>query len=312
MADLRVAYQGEPGAYSEQAALQYLTTAGRAASAVHFLPSPTFASAFEAVDSGLADRAVVPIENSLAGTIHGNLDLLLRYSRLTIIGELDFRVRHCLLALPGTLLRHVKVVRSHPMALAQCQGYLDKVALVSEVAHDTAGAARIIRKGQIAHSAAIASKRAAEIYNLNILAEGIEDDKKNFTRFLVLSKEKTPYVPHLPSKTSLVFSLINQPGILCRALQAFSVTAIDLSKIESRHIHTIAAALCEGEEEMDRENIEKRWGYVFYVDMERHTEEPAVQKALALLQEVTTFFRVLGSYPKHVPEVHDVHAVKAS
>lgn len=260
---------------------------------------------FEALDNRLVDRVAVPIENSLAGTIHENLDLLLRYKDLTIIGELDFRVRHCLLALPGTALSDVRVVRSHPMALAQCTGFLQHNALVSEVAYDTAGSAKLIRKGKVAGSAAIASKRAAEIYDLEILAEGIEDEKENYTRFLILSRMMEPYIPDTPSKTSLAFSLINQPGILCRALSVFAVTNIDLSKIESRHIHTVLEALCEADDGLDRNSVERRWGYVFYVDFTRHIEEPAVESALKHLQEITTFYRVLGSYPKHLPELHD-------
>lgn len=303
MSKIRVAYQGEPGAYSEQAALQYLSAHG--VSEVDFHPCTSFRDMFEALDKRLVHRAAVPIENSLAGTIHENLDLLLRYKDLTIIGELDFRVRHCLLALPGTEFADVKVVRSHPMALAQCTGYLQDKGLVSEVAYDTAGSAKLIRKGKVAGSAAIASRRAAEIYDLQILAEGIEDEKENYTRFLILSREMHPYIPDTPCKTSLAFSLVNQPGILCRALSVFAVTNIDLSKVESRHIHTVLEALCEADKKLDRNNVERRWGYVFYVDIARHIEEPAVESALKHLQEITPFFRVLGSYPMHLPEVHD-------
>lgn len=298
---MRVAYQGEPGAYSEQATLKFFEKRGEPS----FVPCATFRDMFEALHHGRVDRAAVPIENSLAGTIHENLDLLLRYRDFTIVGELDFRVSHCLLALKGTQMSDITVVRSHHMALSQCTAYLRSNGLVPEVAYDTAGSAKRIAKDNLTGVAAIASRRAAEIYGLGIVDEDIEDEKENFTRFLILSKESVPYVPGTPSKTSLVFSLINGPGVLCRALSVFAVTNIDLTKIESRHIHTVAEALQhESTEDLDA-NVERRWGYVFYVDIARHAEEPSVSSALKHLQEITAFYRVLGSYPKHCREIHD-------
>lgn len=295
---MRVAYQGEPGAYSEQATKQFFNSTP----ALAFLPCSSFQNVFEALHTGLVDRAAVPIENSVAGTIHENLDLLLRHKDLTIVGELDFHVRHCLLALKGTQLKDIAVVKSHAMALAQCKGYLHANYLTSEVAYDTAGSAKMIYKDKLRDVAAIASRRAAEIYDLSILAEGIQDDNQNFTRFLILSKTPQPYQPGTPCKTSLAFSLKNGPGSLCRALSVFAVTQIDLTKIESRHIRCVIKALREAGEELDSCH-ESRWGFVFYVDIARHVEENAVASALNHLQEITEFYRVLGSYPAHSSDV---------
>lgn len=299
---MRVAYQGEPGAFSEEAAQQFFDAQGQA---VVYHPCASFHETFKALDSNLVDRTALPIENSLAGTIHENLDLLLRYPNITIVGELDLKVRHCLLALKGTKFSDVKVVQSHPMALAQCTGYLQRNGLKSEVAYDTAGSAKLISKEKNSNAAAIAGKRAAEIYDLDILEEGIQDEKVNFTRFLILSREQSVYKPDTPSKTSLVFALMNGPGILYRALSVFAVTNIDLTKIESRHIHSVREALRLSEEEFERDDVESRWEYVFFVDIARHAEEKAVRSALNHLQEITTFYRVLGAYPQHVHDGHD-------
>lgn len=291
----RIAYQGEPGSYSEQASRQYFNSTKYA----EYVPCATFTDMFNAIATGAATIAAVPIENSLAGTIHENLDLLLRHPKLYIVGELDFPVRHCLLAMPGVTLADVTTVRSHPMALAQCSSYLQQHKLPCEVAYDTAGSAKIIHKQDIRNVAAIASVRAAELYGLNVIAEAIQDEIHNYTRFLILSTKSVAYQPDVPSKTSIAFSLINSPGILCRALSVFAVSNIDLSKIESRHIHTVRKAL--GSTTGDEIN-EKRWGYVFYVDILRHADEADLAAALIHLQQITTFYRLLGAYPAHVPE----------
>jgi arogenate/prephenate dehydratase len=319
-ATLRVAYQGSPGAYSEAASVEYFVSAGAAPSPhVSYWPCPTFAALLGALASGGCDRAVLPIENSLAGTIHANLDLLLAHPHLAIVGEHDFRVRHCLLALPGTALADVKVVRSHYMALAQCTAYLERCCLVSEVAGDTAGSAERIRKERIAGAAAIASRRAAELYGLDVLAEGIEDDADNYTRFLVLARgavddlaagvgavgaaaAAAAAATALPApavhKTSIVFTLNNEPGALLRALSVFNVVDIDLTKIESRHIHTVLDSVAG----VDR-GLARRWGYVFYVDFARGYGEECVQNALRSLRQITPFFRCLGSYARCVHSV---------
>jgi arogenate/prephenate dehydratase len=305
---LRLAYQGEPGAYSELAAHEFYdlfmrdgqradtsNANGNVPAKPTFVPCATFRLLFEAVHSGRAERAVVPIENSLAGTIHENLDLLLRYPDLFIVGEHDFRVRHCLLAVPGVAIDDVRVVRSHYMALAQCSGFLTRHGFVPEVAADTAGSAMRIRDEIAKDSAAIASRGAAALYGLDILAENIEDDHENYTRFLILSKTSNGYRPDLPAKTSIAFTLIDKPGALFRALSVFSVLDVNLTKVESRHIHTVLDALNVADL-----NQVRRWGYVFYVDFTQSYAEPSVQNALNNLKLITPFFRVLGSYRRHV------------
>lgn len=301
---LCIAYQGEPGAYSEQASLDFFADARRCGDSEDFnditlshIPHSSFKDAFDSVSEGKADLAVIPFENSFAGSIHANLDLLLRYPNLHIVGEHDFRVQHCLLALPGTQISDIKIVRSHFMALAQCSGYLSKRKLVSEVAKDTAGSAMRIRDECLVGSAAIASKRAAAIYGLEILEEGIEDEKENYTRFLVLATVLNTYRCDAPAKTSITFTLENKPGALFRALSVFAVLDIDLTKVESRHIQTVVEAV-------NKEDVRQaqRWGYVFYVDFTRSYVEIPVQNALENLKQITPFFRLLGSYRQHAHE----------
>ncbi|CAN8075371.1 unnamed protein product [Agarophyton chilense] len=293
---VNVSYQGEPGAYSEEAALQFFNAHKQR---VHFHPCRTFNQAYDVLDNDTVRNAVIPIQNSLAGPIYPNYDLLLHHANITIVGEIDLRIRHCLIAAPGVSINDIQVVKSHPMALAQCKEYLQRKQLVSEIDFDTAGCAKAISNDLSTKSAAIASRRAAEIYDLNIVEEGIEDHKANYTRFLVLSKQKYTYVPQVPCKTSLVFSLENGPGALWRALSAFAITNIDLTSIASRQIHTLREVLAEGFEQFEDNSVEKRWGYVFYVDIAGHAEESSVAKALAHFQEITPFYRVLGAYPRH-------------
>lgn len=289
----RVAYQGSPGAYSEAAALAYFTPSSGECTAT-FVPCASFGATFDALASGAADRVMLPIENSLAGTIHENLDKLLRHADVSIVGEHDFRVRHCLLAAPGTGLADIRVARSHYMALGQCRGWLEKAGIPAEVAEDTAGSAARISEEGLENCAAVASRRAADIYGLDVVAEGIEDVEENFTRFLVLAKcavdggagrEEGAW------KTSVAFTLNNVPGALYRALSVFSVAQIDLTKIESRHVHTVIDAVADVDEKTAR-----RWGYVFYIDVGGGVGSESVGNALRSLQQVTPFFRCLGSY----------------
>ncbi|KAL9413045.1 hypothetical protein AB3S75_041671 [Citrus x aurantiifolia] len=281
---LRVAYQGVRGAYSESAA-------EKAYPNCEAVPCEQFDTAFEAVERWLVDRAVLPIENSLGGSIHRNYDLLLRH-RLHIVGEVKFAVRHCLLANPGVKVEDLKRVLSHPQALAQCENTLTKLGLVREAVDDTAGAAKYVSFEQLKDVGAVASSSAAAIYGLNILAEDIQDDCDNVTRFLMLARE--PIIPGTdrPFKTSIVFSLEEGPGVLFKALAVFALRQINLTKIESRPLRNQPLRSSD-----DNSGFGKYFDYLFYVDFEASMADQKAQNALRHLKEFATFLRVLGSYP---------------
>ncbi|KAJ6830888.1 arogenate dehydratase/prephenate dehydratase 2, chloroplastic-like isoform X1 [Iris pallida] len=219
---LRVAYQGLPGAYSESAA-------AKAYPNCQAVPCELFETAFDAVGRWLVDRAVLPIENSLGGSIHRNYDLLLRH-KLHIVGEVVYAVRHCLLVNRGVKLEDLKRVLSHPQALAQCEHTLTKLGVVKEAVDDTAGAAKFVASNKLKDAGAVASSLAADIYDLDILAQDIQDDSDNVTRFLMLARE--PIIPGVdkPFKTSIVFSLEEGPGVLFKALAVFAMRDINLTK----------------------------------------------------------------------------------
>ncbi|GJD07746.1 Arogenate dehydratase/prephenate dehydratase 2, chloroplastic [Galdieria sulphuraria] len=262
-------WKREPGSYSESAALEFF---GRN---VALLPCASFESAFDAVENGYADRAVIPIENSLAGTIHKNYDLLLQHEKLNIVD--------------------VKRVLSHPMALAQCNRYLEEHNFIREVTYDTAGSAKILREKNLRDAAAVASERAAELYALNILAADIEDEPENYTRFLVLSKQA--YLPpsDSQSKTSIAFSLKNTAGALFKALSVFALRDIDLTKMESRHLYTL------GDDKVPETlKSARRWKYLFYLDFAASLADESAKNALRHLSEIAPFIRVLGSYRRAV------------
>ncbi|GAA0147248.1 dehydratase [Lithospermum erythrorhizon] len=222
-APLRVAYQGVRGAYSESAA-------EKAYPNCEAVPCEQFDTAFEAVEKWIVDRAVLPIENSLGGSIHRNYDLLLRH-RLNIVGEVKLAIRHCLLANHGVKMEDLKRVLSHPQALAQCENTLTKWGLVREAADDTAGAAKHVAFSKLKDTGAIASSSAAMFYDLNILAQDIQDDSDNITRFLMLARD--PIIPGTdkPFKTSIVFSLEEGPGALFKGLAVFAMRHINLTKV---------------------------------------------------------------------------------
>ncbi len=276
MDEILVAFQGEAGAYSEQAALEHF--------AQHIIPLPcySFEEVFSSVTSAKADYGIVPIENSLAGSIHRNYDLMLRH-KLSIVGEHHLRISHCLLALKGVKIEDIKRVHSHPQALAQCESSLNNLGVEQIPEADTAGSARLLREHPDQQAAVLASKRAAIVYNLNILAENMEDFSANYTRFLILSRNspKIDDPERGEYKTSLVFSLNNRPGSLFKALSVFALRDIDLTKIESRPFQG------------------RPWEYLFYIDFAGHALARSCARALEHLQELAPFIRVLGSYPWH-------------
>lgn len=271
---LHLAFQGVHGAYSEAAALQLLGPQ------IEPVPCPTFEEVFARVQSGQVERGLVPIENSLAGSIHRNYDLLLEHE-LSIVGETNLRVEHQLLALPGVELKDVRRVLSHPQALAQCEHYLRTLEGVEMVpAYDTAGSARMLKEEGWRDAAAVASARAAETYGLQILVPSIEDDPENYTRFLLLSRQPAPPDAATDWKTSIAFAMENRPGVLFKTLAVFALREIDLTKIESRPFRG------------------RPWEYIFYLDFAGPAHEEPGSRALDHLREITAFLRVFGSYPR--------------
>lgn len=268
----RIAFQGERGAYSEGAAIEFF------GEQIEPVACHSFEDVFEAVESGEVDWGMVPIENSLGGSIHRNYDLLVRH-QLYIVGEHQFRVRHCLIGLPDVEIADISKVLSHPQALAQTEAYLDRFPGVERVAtYDTAGSVKMLKDENMRDAAAVASRRAAEVYGMKVLDENIEDDPENYTRFLALATE--PVVPAGPTKTSLVFSLRNEPGALFKALSVFALRDLDLTKIESRPLKG------------------RTWEYLFYLDFVNEGVDNRGELALAHLGEIAPFLRVLGSYPR--------------
>ncbi|KAL8501557.1 hypothetical protein ACS0TY_020905 [Phlomoides rotata] len=269
---LRVAYQGVRGAYSESAA-------EKAYPNCEAVPCEQFDTAFEAVERWLVDRAVLPIENSLGGSIHRNYDLLLRH-RLHIVGEVKLAISHCLLANHGVKIEELDRVLSHPQALAQCENTLTKLGLVREAVDDTAGAAKHVAFHNLRDAGAVASITAAKIYGLDVLAQNIQDDSDNVTRFLMLARE--PIIPgnDKPFKTSIVFSLDEGPGMLFKALAVFAMRNINLTKIESRPLQKQAL------QTLDESVIgfPKYFPYLFYVDFEASMADERAQNALGHLK----------------------------
>ena len=268
----RVAFQGELGAYSELAIYEYF------ASPVTVVPKESFPEIFDAVISKEVDHGIIPIENSLAGSIHENYDLLLVHD-LVITGEIKLRISHHLLANEGATLSGLNRILSHPQAIAQCNTYLKSLEHVELVSfYDTAGAARHVKESGSLSDAAIASAQAACDYGLVILASGIESNQLNYTRFLILSRELEPSAPD--AKTSIVFSTKNIPGALFKSLSVFAMRDIDLYKIESRPLPG------------------SPWEYLFYLDFSGDIRDGVTRKAIGHLEEITKMLKVLGSYQK--------------
>ncbi len=266
-----VAFQGELGAYSEGAVFQFF------GHSISVKPCETLDNVFKSVETGETQYGIVPIENSLEGSISRVYDLLLD-SSLRVCGETELRVSHCLIANPGAKLESIKKVYSHPQALGQCQAYLRHMQFEIIPTYDTAGSVKMIKEKGIADGAAIASARAAEIYGMDILAREIEDNPNNFTRFFVLAQQDSP--PSGSDKTSIVFSVKHRPGALYEFIKELANRKINLTKIESRPTR------------------QKPWEYNFYLDFEGHREDKVPREALEHLRDFAIFLKVLGSYPK--------------
>lgn len=269
-----IAFQGEPGAYSEAAALAHFGPEARPR------PCATFEAVFKAVREGSADAGVVPIENSLASSILENYDLLLEHD-LPIIGEVRLGIRHCLLARPGTRLEDVRWCYSHPQALAQCAPFLKEHGIEARVAHDTAGSARMLSERDEPGAAAIASAHAARRYGLAVVVPDIQTRQDNTTRFFVIARERPEGLAS--QKASLVFATSNRPGALHACLGAFADSGLNLTKLESRPTR------------------DTPWEYHFYLDFEGDAYGPAGLQALADLQGHVRYQRLLGAYPKAGP-----------
>jgi prephenate dehydratase len=275
-----VAYQGLAGAFSEAAAAALFPGAGLA-------PRRTFAEVFAALEADEVDAAVVPVENTHAGSVADVYDLLRNHSGTRIVAELILRVSHSLLGLPGVRIEDVRVARSHPQALAQVEDFLSQHSIAPEVAYDTAGAAAEIAAGGDRSVAAVASRRAAERYGLEVLADSIETSGENFTRFFALARAKELSVAEQipaalragPTKTSLVYKTANLPGALVRSLQPFATAWIQLTKIESRPSRAAP------------------WDYVFYLDFEGDPAAWPAKEALALMRTCCEWQQILGTYP---------------
>ena len=243
---MRLAYQGEPGAYSEAAALLY------GGADVETLPCKSFDDVFEAVERKRATHGVVPLENSIGGTIHRNYDLLLEHD-LPITGEVELDVVHCLQALPGTKISDIRVVYSHPQALAQCERYLKGLGVTVEAIYDTAGGAKLVAEQKLTTAAALASRRAATVFGLEVLQEAVQDYEYNITRFAIIGGAPSPDA----DKTTIVFALPSTPGALFKALSVFALRDINLTKLESRPLRG------------------RPWEYLFYVEVEARRDDLA-------------------------------------
>ena len=271
---LTVAFQGELGAFSHIAIRQMLGPQAQACAI------PQFEKVFRALAEGEVDAAMLPVENTLHGSVHENYDHLLRFD-LPIVGETAVRIVHNLIAPPGVRFRDIRRVYSHPVALNQCLNFFARNSQLEKTPfYDTAGSVKMLAETRPPDAAGIASALAAELYGATILKKSIEDDHRNFTRFVLLRRQAELPKSREEAKTSLVFTTRNVPGSLFRALSVFALRDISLAKIESRPLRG------------------KPWEYLFYLDFYGHVEDPKVKNALNHLQELADLYRVLGCYPR--------------
>jgi len=269
---LKVVFQGERGAYSEMAALQHFD------SDIELISRKTLSEVFGAIENKEADYAVVPIENSIEGSVNETYDLLINTKKM-VCNEIYFRVVHCLISYKDSDLSKVKAVYSHPQALGQCRNFLQKHKLEPIPFYDTAGSVKMLKEFPIDNAGAIASERAAETYDMKIIEKGIEDSKNNYTRFIVLTDKDSE--PTGNDKTLVIFTAKHVPGALHKVIGEFASRDINLTMIVSRPTK------------------EKPWEYNFYVDFEGHRKDQKVQECLKHLKDHTEFLKVLGSYPKY-------------
>ncbi|MCW4044961.1 MAG: prephenate dehydratase [Candidatus Bathyarchaeota archaeon] len=268
---MKVAFQGERGAYSESAVYTFF------GASVEVKPCRDLSEVFDSVDKQDSQYGVVPIENSLEGSVNQTYDLFLTHD-LKVCGEVIIRISHCLIANPSTSLDAVKAVYSHPQALAQCRNFLERLGRELIPTYDTAGSVKMLKEKGLKDAAAVASEKAAEIYGMKILAREIQDNTENYTRFFVLSHEDSPMTGK--DKTSIIFSASHTPGSLYTALFEFAQRKINLTRIESRPTK------------------QKPWEYNFYLDFEGHRGEAHCAEALKALEKSALFVKILGSYPK--------------
>ena len=269
--NIEVAFQGELGAYSEAAVYKFFGPE------VKPKPCKRFSDVFQDVKTDAVNFGVVPIENSIEGSVSQVYDLFLRYD-LIVYGEIALRISHCLIAFPDIEIKDVKTVYSHPQALGQCRNYLEQMGFDLVSTYDTAGSVRMIKEQGLKNAAAIAGERAAQIYGMKILGSDIADNQNNYTRFFVLAKSKSAITGN--DKTSIIFSTTHVPGALYEALRELATKGINMTKIESRPTR------------------QKPWEYNFYLDFEGHQDEKRGKDAIEGLRNKSVFVRILGSYPK--------------
>ena len=264
----RVSFQGERGAYSEAALVSFFE------GEIETIPCSTFADALKNTENDTSDYSVLPVENSLEGSVGESNDLLLS-TKLNVVGEIYHRIHHCLIGTGS--LADIDIVYSHPQALGQCRQFIQENSLETIPTYDTAGSVKIIRGLNENNVACIASKKAGKIFDVPVIQEGIEDNTNNYTRFLVFSKEKNDKTEN--SKTSIIFSVKHETGALYQIINEFYQQKINLTKIESRP------------------NKNTAWEYNFYVDFEGHHDDSSIKDMLKKLRDNSTFLKILGSYP---------------
>ena len=264
----KVSFQGEHGAYSDSAARKFFNEE------VETVPCNSFKDALRLTENGESDYSILPVENSIEGTVGQSIDAI-THTKLHVIGEEYFKVEHCLISIGN--LDDIETVYSHPQALGQCSDFIDTRKLKTVPTYDTAGSVKIIKEINDAHSAAIASNDAGNLYNIPIVKEGIENNTNNYTRFLIFSKIHLEEETN--DKTSIIFSVKHEPGALHNILKEFNENEINLTKIESRPKKGAT------------------WEYNFYLDFVGHVTDPKIGSMLDSLKKNTKFLKIIGSYP---------------